>query len=77
MSTAMAHPSTKNGLALVIMALSMFLLSVGDVTVRYIGATVPAGQLIAIRGVILIMILMLMMRVMRGRRLRMHQLLGK
>ena len=61
----MAHPSTKNGLALVIMALSMFLLSVGDVTVRYIGATVPAGQLIAIRGVILIMILMLMMRVMR------------
>lgn len=61
----MAHPSSKNGLALAIMALSMFLLSVGDVTVRYIGTTVPVGQLIAIRGVMLITILLLMMRVMR------------
>lgn len=54
-----------NGLALMIMALSMFLLSVGDIIVRYIGASVPAGQLIAVRGIILIVILLLMMRVMR------------
>jgi drug/metabolite transporter (DMT)-like permease len=61
----MTIPATKNGLALMIMALSMFLLSVGDITVRYIGASVPAGQLIAIRGVILIAMLLLLMRVMR------------
>lgn len=48
-----------------IMALSMFLLSVGDVVVRFLGQTVPVGQLIAIRGMILIVILILMMRVMR------------
>lgn len=54
-----------NSLALMIMALSMFLLSVGDVVVRFLGQTVPVGQLIAIRGMILIVILILMMRVMR------------
>ena len=54
-----------NSLALMIMALSMFLLSVGDVVVRFLGQTVPVGQLIAIRGMILILILILMMRVMR------------
>lgn len=54
-----------NSLALLIMALSMFLLSVGDVVVRFLGQTVPVGQLIAIRGMILIVILILMMRVMR------------
>lgn len=61
----MSASPQKNGLALMIMASSMFLLSVGDVTVRYIGQSVPAGQLIALRGVILIIILLFMMRVMR------------
>ncbi|MGB2435992.1 MAG: hypothetical protein ACPH98_00345, partial [Candidatus Puniceispirillales bacterium] len=61
----MTDPATKNGLALMIMALSMFLLSVGDVTVRYIGISVPAGQIIAIRGVILIAMLLPLMGIMR------------
>lgn len=61
----MTNPATKNGLALMIMALSMFLLSVGDVTVRYIGISVPAGQIIAIRGVILIAMLLPLMGIMR------------
>ncbi|MGB0181882.1 MAG: DMT family transporter [Candidatus Puniceispirillales bacterium] len=61
----MTDPATKNGLALMIMALSMFLLSVGDVTVRYIGISVPAGQIIAIRGVILITMLLPLMGIMR------------
>ena len=61
----MTDPATKNGLALMIMALSMFLLSVGDVTVRYIGKSVPAGQIIAIRGVILIAMLLTLMGIMR------------
>ncbi len=61
----MTDPATKNGLALMIMALSMFLLSVGDVTVRYIGISVPAGQMIAIRGVILIAMLLPLMGIMR------------
>lgn len=61
----MTDPATKNGLALMIMALSMFLLSVGDVTVRYIGKSVPAGQIIAIRGVILIAMLLPLMGIMR------------
>jgi drug/metabolite transporter (DMT)-like permease len=61
----MTAAPVNNGLALMIMALSMFLVSVGDNIVRYIGASVPAGQLIAIRGIILVVILLLMMRVMR------------
>ena len=48
-----------------IMALSMFLLSVGDAVVRFLGQAVPVGQLIAVRGIILIAILMVMMRIMR------------
>ncbi|MDA0907932.1 MAG: DMT family transporter [Proteobacteria bacterium] len=54
-----------NSLALMIMALSMFLLSVGDAVVRFLGQAVPVGQLIAVRGIILIAILMVMMRIMR------------
>ena len=61
----MTDSATKNGLALMIMALSMFLLSVGDITVRYIGISVPAGQIIAIRGVILIAMLLPLMGIMR------------
>jgi drug/metabolite transporter (DMT)-like permease len=61
----MTMTDQNNSLALMIMALSMFLLSVGDVVVRFLGQTVPVGQLIAIRGMILIVILILMMRVMR------------
>jgi drug/metabolite transporter (DMT)-like permease len=61
----MSMTDQNNSLALMIMALSMFLLSVGDVVVRFLGQSVPVGQLIAVRGMILIVILILMMRVMR------------
>ncbi|NBR40952.1 MAG: hypothetical protein EBT93_16305, partial [Alphaproteobacteria bacterium] len=61
----MTAPQQNNSLALMIMALSMFLLSVGDAVVRFLGQTVPVGQLIAVRGIILIAILMVMMRMMR------------
>ena len=46
-----------NKLALILVALSVTLLGAGDATVRLMGEVLSAGQVIALRGVILIIIL--------------------
>lgn len=47
----------ENRSALVLMALSMTLLAAGDATVRLLGESFSAGQVIALRGVIVILLL--------------------
>ena len=48
--------------ALLIMALSMLLLSMGDVLVRLLGAVMPVGQLLGVRSVMLVVVLLCLMR---------------
>ncbi|MCE2516713.1 MAG: DMT family transporter [Alphaproteobacteria bacterium] len=48
---------SENRSALFLMALSMSLLAAGDAVVRVLGETFSAGQVIALRGVILMMVL--------------------
>lgn len=56
-----------NTLALMLMALSMTLLAAGDAMVRLMGEVFSAGQVIALRGVIVIAILVVIIRMQGGR----------
>ncbi len=54
-----------NKSALILITLSLTLLAAGDATVRYIGGSVAVGQIIALRGAIVIALILLAMAVMK------------
>ena len=59
----MAHPQNHT-LAVLIMCLSMFLIGIGDAVVRLLGQTIPVGQLVGVRGALVVVMLVVVMRLM-------------
>ena len=52
-------------IAVLIMSLSMFLIGIGDAVVRFLGETIPVGQLVFVRGGLVVVMLVVVMRLMR------------
>ena len=51
-------------IAVLIMSLSIFLISIGDAVVRLLGETIPVGQLVGVRGALVVVMLVVVMRLM-------------
>lgn len=69
-----AHDANRRGIALMLLAMACFI--VNDTLVKFVSASLPAGQLIFVRGVFATLLVLAVLRA-SGARLRPRQLTGR